>query len=65
MNARDKGFNFRPESVKLTNEINTALEPLLNKALKWGFSLDAFYYLVNSELNDIINMYAQDHRKEN
>lgn len=58
MNTLDRKYKMRPEAIKITNEINSALTPIMNKALKYGFSLDAFSYMVLSEVADMINFYA-------
>lgn len=58
MNTLDRNYKLRPESIKITNEINFALTPIMNKAFKYGFSPDAFTYMVLSEVIDMINFYT-------
>ena len=58
MNTLNKEHKMRPEAIKIINEINLALTPIMNKAFKYGFSPDAFTYMVTSEVIDMISFYT-------
>lgn len=55
MQVRDKDWNWTTDATNVSDEIKQALMPLFRKCMKGGMLPEAFFYLVGSQVDEMIN----------
>lgn len=64
MSVRDDNMIWKPEATKMSENIEVALLPIFNEALKNGMSVEDFCYLVNDAAQTIILQYIRHKQRK-
>ena len=64
MSVRDENMIWKSEATKMSEDVESALLPIFNKALKNGMSIEDFFYIVNDAAQTIILQYIRHIRHE-